>query len=142
MAMRISLALGSNQPLSRQTAWGCFTTNLALPGSGSLAAGRPSGYVQAGLALGGMLLTFLFGIRFVFWYVANWPRFHQAQADPLELLLDLWRSVRWPLLGMMIFILAWLWALATSIAIVRSASRSEQAGTPPKLDKSLPDRNF
>jgi hypothetical protein len=27
--MKISLALGPRQPLSRQTAWGCVTTNLA-----------------------------------------------------------------------------------------------------------------
>src|SRR2546426_4036888 len=99
MPMKISLALGPRQPLSRQTAWGCFTTNLALPGSGSLAAGRISGYAQAALAIGGMMMTMLCGVRFVRWYVTNWPRFHQPQTDAVVVLQELWRFVRWPLLG-------------------------------------------
>ena len=52
--MKISLALGPRRPLSRQTAWGCLTTNLALPGAGSLVAGRVSGYPQLALGVGGM----------------------------------------------------------------------------------------
>ena len=39
MPMKISLALGNPQALSRQTAWGCLTTNLAMPGFGSLVLG-------------------------------------------------------------------------------------------------------
>ena len=54
MRTKISLALGQRQALSRQTAWGCFTTNLALPGFGSLVAGRISGYFQVALAMVGL----------------------------------------------------------------------------------------
>ena len=68
--MKISLALGPRQPLSRQTAWGYLTSNLALPGSGSLLAGRISGYAQLALGLGGLLMTVVFGLRFMLWYFA------------------------------------------------------------------------
>ena len=65
MPTKVSLALGPRRPLSRQTAWGCFTTNLAMPGFGSLVAGRISGYAQAALTIGGMVLTMVFGARFI-----------------------------------------------------------------------------
>ena len=48
--MKISLALGQRKPLDRTTAWGCLTANLAVPGCGSLVAGRVSGYFQLLLA--------------------------------------------------------------------------------------------
>ena len=131
--MKISLALGPRRPLSRQTAWGCLTTNLALPGSGSLAAGRRSGFGQVILAIGGMVVTILFGTRFVIWYVANWSRLHQSQTDPIGALLDLWQMFRWPLLGMGIFLIGWVWALATSLAMVYSATKTEAPSQPPQL---------
>src|SRR5215467_4211107 len=109
--MKISLALGPRGPLSRQTAWGCFTTNLALPGIGSLMAGRRSGYGQALLAFGGMGLTILFGIPFIYWCLANWPHLYGEQADPVASMAELWGHVHWALLGFGLFAAAWLWAL-------------------------------
>jgi hypothetical protein len=134
MPMKISLALGPRRELSRQTAWGCFTANLALPGSGSLAAGRVSGYGQLALALGGMVLTTVFGIYFMAWYVANWSQFHGAQADPISLLGDLWLKLRWALLGIGVFLFGWLWALSSSMDILASAKKSPP---PPRLDHPL-----
>lgn len=133
MPMRISLALGPRQPLSRQTAWGCLTANLALPGAGSLVAGRLSGYPQAALALGGMALTVLSSVRLCTWYVANWARFWGPAADPTGLLADLWPALRWPLLSLAIFALGWLWALATSLALLRAAKNAERPTVPPRL---------
>jgi len=133
MPMKISLALGRRRPLSRQTAWGCFTTNLALPGFGSLVAGHATGYLQALLGIGGLALTVVLSARFFGWYLANWSRLQGAQADPVETLSELWGAVRWPLLGIGVFALGWLWALATSWAILRSAPANEPAAAPPRL---------
>jgi hypothetical protein len=130
--MKISLALGPRRPVSRQTAVGCLTANLALPGSGSLLAGRRSGYAQMALAVGGMGLTLLFGLRFMIWSITNWARLHDPQADFLDMFEETWLRSRWALLGIGLFVLGWLWALATSMAIVRSAGENP-SNTPPRL---------
>ena len=133
MPTKVSLALGPRRPLSRQTAWGCLTTNLAMPGFGSLVAGCVSGYAQVALAIGGMTLTMIFGVRFIWWYVANWSRFHGADADPTAALSEMWPFLKWPLLGFGMFAVGWLWALATGLQIVSSARKTESATVPPRL---------
>jgi hypothetical protein len=107
-----------------------------MPGAGSLVAGRVSGYVQLVLALGGMALTMLFGVRFIFWYVANWARFHGAESDPMNALGEMWVVLRWAVLGIGLFFIGWLWALGTSFQIVLSARETESAAVPPRLDRS------
>jgi hypothetical protein len=131
--MKISLALGPRQPLSRQTAWGCLTSNLALPGSGSLLAGRVSGYAQLALAIVGLILSVFLGVRFIFWCLANWSRLHDPNADQLAALGEMWLAVLWPLLGIAIFALGWLWALATSLRLILAAGKSGPADLPPRL---------
>jgi hypothetical protein len=133
MPTKISLALGPRQPLSRQTAWGCFTTNLAMPGFGSLMAGRFSGYPQAALALAGMLMTVGFGFRFLYWYLNHRPGSAGAEPDPVAALVDIWMAVRWALFGFFLFLAGWLWALATSSLILRAAKAAEAAQVPPRL---------
>ncbi len=132
--MNISLALGRRQRLSRQSAWGCFTTNLALPGFGSLTAGRISGYPQAALTLAGFGLTTVFAARFFAWYVANSSRLSSDEGDPIARLIELWMQVRWPLLGIALFAVAWFWALGTSWLILREAKR-EGPAQPPLLGR-------
>jgi len=127
------LALGERRPLSRQTAWGCFTANLAVPGSGSLLAGRISGYPQLALAVGGLLLSLIFGIHLAVWAFANWSQLHQPDADPLATLSQLWMAVRWPLLGIAVFAAGWLWALGSSMLILSTARRDESKTVPPRL---------
>jgi hypothetical protein len=134
--MKISLALGPRQPLSRQTAWGCLTANLALPGSGSLVAGRVSGYVQLVLALGGTIMSTVFGLPFIVWSVANWARFYGAEADALTAFKEKWGLVRWALLGIGIFGVGWLWAIGTGLQILHSAKNVEPANVPPRLGSS------
>ena len=131
--MKISLALGPRQTLSRQTAWGCFTTNLALPGFGSLVAGRRCGYPQVALTLAGFILTTFCGVRFMLWAVANWSRLHNTEADPFAALLETWLAMRWALLGIVIFLISWLWALITSQQILREAKDAESPAVPPRL---------
>jgi hypothetical protein len=131
--MKVSLALGPRRPLSRQTAWGCLTTNIAMPGFGSLMAGRVSGYAQAVLAVGGMGLTLVFGVRFIYWFITNWGRVHQPDADPFTAMSEMWQFLKWPAIGFGLFGLGWLWALATSCLIVRSAQKPESPALPPRL---------
>src|SRR6266496_2809066 len=111
--MKISLALGERRPLSRQTAWGCLTTNLAMPGFGSLVAGRISGYPQAILGICGMIVTTIFGVRSLLWMLANWSRMHDPATDQLAFFAELWTVLRWAFLGMGLFGVGWLWALGS-----------------------------
>jgi len=131
--MKISLALGPRQPLSRQTALGCLTSNLALPGSGSLLAGRRSGYGQLVLAITGLFVITIFGVRFILWALANWSRLHAPDADPIESLLEIWAHLKWALLGFGIALIAWLWALMTGLSILNSTPKSDRSTGPPRL---------
>src|SRR5438105_1416041 len=133
MPMKISLALGPRRPLSRQTAWGCFTTNLAMPGFGSLVAGRIAGYPQAVLMMVGLVVSLLGVARAFTWYAANASHLSDPQADPITNLTAMWLAMRWAVLGLALFGLGWLWALITSLDILREAKRNEAAAVPPRL---------
>jgi hypothetical protein len=131
--MKISLALGKRDGLSRHTARGCVGTNLALPGFGSLMAGHAVGYAQALLTVAGFGLTMLFGVKFLVWALTHWSALYGPEADPLETMPGLWRQGRWAFLGMGLFALAWLWSLVTNAAILRSARSDDDTRKPPKL---------
>jgi hypothetical protein len=130
--MKISLALGPRGSLSRQTAWGCFTANLALPGIGSLMAGRKTGYAQAVLGFGGLAVSILCGLPFIYWCLANWSRLYGDQADPIASMAELWAHVSWALLGIAVFGAGWLWALGTSCLILNQSQATPNA--PPRLN--------
>jgi hypothetical protein len=139
--MKISLALGPRRPLSRQTAWGCLTANVALPGSGSLMAGRVSGYPQLFLALGGTVMSTVSGLPFFVWAAANWTRFYGAEADAFTALKEKWGLFRWALLGLGIFGLSWLWGVGTGFQILYSSKNVEGENVPPRLNSgSIPPK--
>ena len=98
-------------------------------------AGRVSGYAQLALAIGGMVLTVLFGLRFIFWYVANWTPLHSPELDPMNALGEMWLVMRWAVVGIGLFFVGWLWALATGFQIVLSARKAESATAPPRLNR-------
>lgn len=100
-----------------------MATNLAVPGLGSLVGGRKVGIPQLVLYLSGFAITVGFGLHFVFWSLAHWSEYHgaNAEADPLKPLRDLWQQVRWPLLGIAMFVVSWLWALKTSRSLLADA---------------------
>jgi hypothetical protein len=119
--MKTSLAPGPRRPLDRQTAWGCLTTNqLVLPGLGSVAAGRKTGYAQAALALLGVVLSGAFAA----WFFAAWFHRPHAPAD-LDELKQFFAGgmsyVKAGGIGLICFLSGWFWALATSINIVRES---------------------
>src|SRR5277367_5817006 len=103
MPMKVSLALGERRPLSRQTAWGCLTSNLAVPGCGSLFAGRVVGYGQFALTAVGFGLTCIFGVQTIYWFLSNPNRNQQADDDPGLYLMTMWTHTRWALLGVALF---------------------------------------
>jgi hypothetical protein len=130
--MKFSLTLGPRAPLDRQTAWGCFTTNqLGLPGLGSLAAGRRTGYGQMALSLGGLAITSVFGIGFMTWYLNHQDHLHEIQEQSGVYFQELWLHMRWAVLGMAVFLAGWLWALLSSIGIL-AESRGRKP-LPPKI---------
>jgi hypothetical protein len=131
MRMKISLALGKTPVLSRETALSCLTANLALPGSGSLAAGRRSGYLELLLASIGVVLTLVFGTRFLIWFAQNWNSLHNQDDDPLAVFSGMWMAGRWAFLGIFIFLIALCWSLLTSLQILRSARKPPRLAPPP-----------
>ena len=122
--MKFSFRLGDPGNITRDNAWACCSTNLALPGFGSLMGGRKSGYPQAVLCVAGFFLTMVFGIKFVIWGVQHWSEIRNPEGDPVESLIALWHACRWALLGLALFGGAWIWALFTSAAILRVARRN------------------
>lgn len=133
MPTKISLALGRRRTLSPETALGCLSSNLAVPGSGSLLAGRISGYGQLLLAVGGLVMSLLFGARFVVWCLRNWSAVQDRDADPIITLTNLWLASRWALLGFALFGIGWVWGLITSLHIVREAKQGARPPEPPIL---------
>gem|GEM_PF-535488 len=130
-AMKISLALQSRRSLNRGEAWACLVTNLVLPGSGSLVAGRAVGYGQLVFSFVGLGATLFYGLRFIFWFFKNWARLTRPHEDPFFALHELWLALRWPVLGLAIFAGGMVWALFTSLQIFRAAKNSETL--PPRL---------
>lgn len=133
--MKFSLIPGPRRPLDRQTAWGCLTTNqLGLPGLGSLAAGRRTGYCQMALSLAGLALTAAYGVRFLTWFASQWDKLQQLQEEPDIYFHEIWVHLRWPLLGMAVFLAGWLWALASSISIIAQSKSAGVKPPPPRIE--------
>lgn len=128
--MKFTLTLARRRTLTRAEAWGCFSANLAMPGAGSLAAGRKVGYAQLLLALAGMGLTLGMGIGALRWGLANWARLNSPSADSFEVLEEMWQHMRWPLLGILIFAVAIAWAALTGWRLVCAAPKD---GVPPRI---------
>ena len=128
--MKISFTLGQRRPLDRATAWGCLTTNLAIPGGGSLVAGRVAGYFQLLLALTGVVLTSVHGLKFILWYVNDWAQLQQTQLDTAANFQELWSRLRPAAIGVAVFLAGLFWAVASSVGILLE-SKKARSSTPP-----------
>jgi hypothetical protein len=119
----------SHDVAGRQTAQGYAATNIVIPGLGSLTAGRKVGLIQLCLYLTGFGITLVFGTRFVFWALAHWSEFHNANLDddPWKNLRDLLEHACWPLLGIILFVISWLWALLTSRSLLLESKNKSAA---------------
>jgi hypothetical protein len=124
--MKIFSARANHESSARETARGCFTTNLVIPGLGSLVGGRKIGYLQLVLCYLGEGITLVFGVRLIYWTLAHWSNiYHPNAEDPLAALRELWPQLRLPLLGIVLFVIAWLWALLTSYLLLDEAKRKD-----------------
>jgi hypothetical protein len=127
-----SWKLRSRGALSRSDAWACFTANLALPGSGSLAAGRAVGYGQMAVSFLGLILSLVTAIPMFQWALSGGLAASQSPLeDPFQGLSELWLHVRWPLAGIGLVAAALLWALTTSLAILAAAPKNDLKIPPP-----------
>jgi hypothetical protein len=130
--MKLQLTLAKPHPLTRSEAWGCVTANLAVPGAGSLAAGRAVGYAQMAVYFTGFIMTIVGSIAFFRWYMANMEQINQMkETDPVGALLLCCRAMRWVLLGIALFVVALGWAAATSFQIMKCRRKDE---APPRIE--------
>lgn len=131
--MKTSSGRESHDDPGVEKARGYVASNAVLPGLGSLAAGRKVGVVQLGLCLGGFALTLGAGVPFISWSLAHWAQFWSPNPDndPFAPLIDLWHHARWPLAGIAVFSVSWLWSLLTSRSLLADAkSNAKSAGRP------------
>jgi hypothetical protein len=96
-----------------------LTNLLVLPGLGSIAAGRRSGWPQAAAALAGFTLTTVWLVSFL----AAWLR---SGGFPL----DAGPYLPLGLAGLLLFAVSWIWGLVTGLLVVRHA-RGRAFDTPP-----------
>ena len=92
----------------RSKAWGCVLGNLVLPGLGTFTAGhRISGILQLIVSQTGFVFMLLWAISFVH----DWIR---AGSLPEAIT----PQFKLGLIGCALFLLAWIWSLASSIDIL------------------------
>jgi len=122
--MKGSLKLQPRRALNHSEAWACFIANLALPGSGSLVAGRVAGYFQLAAAFLALIFSMVTTIPMSQWVMSGGASAAQSSTgDPLQQMSDLWRHARWPLVGIGLYAVIILWAMTTSLAILAGASK-------------------
>jgi hypothetical protein len=128
--MKLVRASAVKGPANRKEALACLTANLALPGSGSLAAGKSIGYYQLGLSAIAFVLTIITGIHLLIWSLTNSAHMTAPGNDPFENLIVLWREVRWPLASLGIFVVSLAWAAITSAQILAAHPKNP---VPPRI---------
>jgi hypothetical protein len=128
--MKFAFPRRGQGPRSRNEAWACFTANLAWPGSGSLAAGRPVGYGQTVLALIGLLVSVVTGAHMLSWTMANRNVLNNPNSDPVANLSLIWHQIKWPLAGLGVFGIALVWAMITSAQIMAAHPKNP---IPPRI---------
>jgi hypothetical protein len=65
------------------------------------------------------------------WCLSNWVRLSNPASDPSDVLIDLWLHLRWPLVGIGLFVIATLWSVATGLRLLAQAPRD---GVPPRIE--------
>lgn len=111
-----------NRPLDRQTALGLAGVNLlATPGLGTILAGRTVvGALQLAIAVSGFVLI-------IKWFYAYFSAGLNGTDFPT--------NRQWQL-GLLLFAIAWLASLWSSVNLIRATSRPTPPPLPPKLDGS------
>jgi hypothetical protein len=109
--------LPETQPESgpaRQAAWACVLSNLVLPGLGTLVAHRRiAGILQLIVSQTGFALCLLWAILFV----REWVHLGSMPEDITP-------TLALGLTGATLFLLAWIWSLASSVEILIHSRKS------------------
>ena len=112
------------KPLNRSKAWACVAINqLAFPGMGTIMAGRRSGYLQAAIMLAGFFLTMHFLLGCIMSIVQLIIHSQGGEVRYGEIIRPYAGA---GIVGLALCVTAWCWALISSIAIVRDATRPPQ----------------
>lgn len=124
--MQLTLArwLNIKWPLDEKAAQGCLLLNLlAWPGLGSLLARRKSGGIQMAMSLLGIFSVVWALQKFTAMMIdeTRYPTWHDS---------FIWLAIG----GVASFVLAWVWALFTSLSIRKEAIKN---ATPPPLPKRI-----
>ena len=114
---RVAPTQTKETPQSR--AWLCVITNLlAFPGLGTIMARRRWGYAQAALTL----LGFAIFMGFMVWFMARLLQVAGDMSGDLEQFRALAWSRTWvAAAGLGLCLVSWVWALFSSLAILRAA---------------------
>jgi hypothetical protein len=126
--MKFSFRLHPGRPMSHAEAVGCMTANLALPGAGSLAAGRAVGYAQMAISTIGLIVSVVTCATAIRWFLLTGGQ--SPALDPVSNLVDIWRHLRWPLVGLGIFLVGLGWAVLTGLQIL---SAHPKDAVPPRI---------
>ena len=107
MADQPPVILPSPKPVKRLAAWVCLLLNLfVLPGLGSLIVRQPlKAAIQIVLALGGFALTMVGGAPLLNTII-------QTNEMPTQIDSSFWMA----LAGVVLFLIAWVWALTGSVS--------------------------
>lgn len=127
MRMSPSSTGGSPPPPDPAKAWGLAAANVLLwPGLGTALARRWSGLLQMGLSGGGLVMALVGLIGFY----GRWINTTEFPGWRDRYILSF-------IVGMGLFTITWLWALVSSIQIIRAARRTHSGRTaaspPPPL---------
>ena len=107
--------------IDRTKAWTCAGLNqLACPGLGTIMAGRWVGYVQTVIMVAGFFLT----MGFMLSVMADMLRCLTHPDLGAPHLKELCLPYAWSgLSGLLLCAIAWLWALISSLSIIRGATQ-------------------
>ena len=86
------------------------------------------GYAQIAASLVGFAVTAVGFVTTLPWFITTAPRMQEM--DPEAAFIAFWRHIRWPLLGIAIFVFSLLWGLATSFKVL---SEHPKQPVPPRI---------
>ncbi len=114
----------------RERAWAVAIANqLALPGVGTVLAGQKIGYAQLTLSVAGVICVTVFLIHAVPQLGGLLRQLTNPSDDPDAALEFLAQWVPWlgvAFAGIVLWGIAWFWALGTSVKAVRADHRTER----------------
>jgi hypothetical protein len=114
----------------REPAWGVAIANqLALPGFGTVMAGRKIGYAQLALSVTGVICFTAFLIHALPHLGELLRQLANPTDDPDAALEFVAQWIPWlgvAFAGILLWVAAWLWALGTSVKAVRGDDKAER----------------